>query len=482
MAIDIEKMNIKDAHESLAKGDFSAEELADSFIANIEKKDTDIHAYIEVFDDIKAQAKVADRVLAEQKTESDALAGIPIALKDNILVKDRFCSAGSKMLMNYEATYDAHVVESLRGKGAIFLGRTNMDEFAMGGSTETSYYGVTKNPHDTTRVPGGSSGGSAAAVAAGMALGALGSDTGGSIRQPASFCGVVGLKPTYGSISRSGLMAMASSLDQVGPFAKTVTDAEILFEAIKGNDPLDSTSLSDEMLSSQKTEKKQKFTIGVPRKFLEKGVDKEVLTNFEKSLKKLEEMGHEVREISLPNAEYALSIYYIIMPAEASSNLARFDGIKYGLSVQAEGGISEGYKKTRAEGFGKEVRRRIMLGTYVLSAGYYDAYYNKAVAVRKKLTEDFENAFKDVDVVATPTTPTPAFTFGEKTGDPLAMYTQDIFTVPANIAGLPAISLPSGSIDVGGKKLPLGIHLTGARFQESTLFDIGKRFLGENHL
>ncbi|HET8574735.1 MAG TPA: Asp-tRNA(Asn)/Glu-tRNA(Gln) amidotransferase subunit GatA [Candidatus Paceibacterota bacterium] len=474
MPIDLEKMTIKDAREGLVAREFSATELAEAYLAAASEKDPEIHAYVEVFDDVKAQAKKADELIAEKKDDAPALAGIPIAMKDNILLKGRLASAGSKMLENYRAPYDSGVTVKLRDAGAVFLGRTNMDEFAMGSSTESSVYGATKNPHDVKRVPGGSSGGSAAAVASGTALAALGSDTGGSIRQPASFCGVVGLKPSYGAVSRSGLMAMASSLDQIGPFTKTVEDAEILFQALRGHDPLDSTSLPETRLQEKK-EGKDRYTIGVPEKFLEQGVENDVLENFRENLKKLEQAGHTVREVSLPHIAYALSTYYIIMPAEVSSNLARYDGVKFGLSFDGAD-LSGMYKKTRAEGFGPEVRRRIMLGTYVLSAGYYDAFYTKALMVRKKITEDFENAFQNVDVIATPTTPSPAFLLGEKSGDPLAMYAQDIFTVPANIAGLPALSLPCGFVEREGKNLPLGLHLTAPFLREDVLFSVGKEF------
>jgi aspartyl-tRNA(Asn)/glutamyl-tRNA(Gln) amidotransferase subunit A len=472
MAIDLKQLTIKSAQEHLHNGDFSATELAQEYLKNIEEKNDDINAYLEIFDDVIEQAKSADKILGSGD-ESGLLTGIPIAVKDNILIKGKIASAASKILENYKAVYDATVISKLKEHGAIFLGRTNMDEFAMGGSTENSAFGVTKNPADTSRVPGGSSGGSAASVAMDGALAALGSDTGGSIRQPASFCGVVGLKPTYGAVSRSGLMAMASSLDQIGPFSKTVEDAEILFNAIKGVDSMDSTSAPGSFYGSVGKEKKVKLTIGVPRDFLGDGVDKEVLDNFNASLDALHEQGYEVRDISLPNIKYSLAAYYIIMPAEASSNLARFDGVRYGLHVSGEN-IIDDYAKTRGGGFGEEVRRRVLLGTYVLSSGYYDAYYNKANTVRRLITADFEKAFEEVDIIATPTSPTPAFKIGEKKNDPLAMYLSDIFTVPANIAGVPAISVPSGKISVGGKELPLGIQFTAPHFREDLLFNVGK--------
>ena len=473
MAIDLNALTIATAHDCLKHGDFSVTELAESYLKEIEEKNKDIHAYLEVFGDVLEQAKEADKLFEAGKTT--ALTGTPFAIKDNILIKGRRAGAASKILEGYHATYDATVIKKLKAQGAVFLGRANMDEFAMGSSTENSAYGVTKNPHDETRVAGGSSGGSAAAVAAGMALAALGSDTGGSIRQPASFCGIVGMKPTYGAVSRSGLIAMGSSLDQIGPLAKTVEDAEIIFNAIRGRDPLDSTSI--ELETKRSTLNAKRFVVGVPRHFLAgDGIDKEVLANFDESLKKLEKAGVEIREVKLPNIQYALACYYIIMPAEVSSNLARFDGVKYGL--RAEGAdLLDVYKQTRGQGFGREARRRIIIGTYVLSAGYYDSYYGRAVALRGLIEKDFKEVFASgVHAIATPTTPSPAFKIGEKSNAPLSMYLADIFTVTANIAGIPALSVPSGFSEAGGKKLPLGIQFTATAGQEQALFDIGKKF------
>ncbi|MFC1720717.1 Asp-tRNA(Asn)/Glu-tRNA(Gln) amidotransferase subunit GatA [Patescibacteria group bacterium] len=468
--MDLKNLTIKKAHEAMKNGDFTARELTESYIAEIEKSNPEINAYLEVFEDALTQADEADKRIKDGN--GTELTGIPIAIKDNILIKGKIASAASKMLENYKATYDAHVIEKLKDAGAVLIGRTNMDEFAMGGSTENSAFGVTKNPHDTQRVPGGSSGGSAAALAMDGSLIALGSDTGGSIRQPASFCGVVGLKPTYGAVSRRGVMAMGSSLDQIGPFAKTVEDAEILFDVIKGHDPKDSTSAQDSF--SDVDGKENKMTIGVPEDFVyAEGVDEDVKENFKQTLKKLEEAGHRVKNISIPSLKYSLAAYYIIMPAESSTNLTRYDGVRYGLHVEGEDLLAD-YMKTRGEGFGKEVRRRIMLGTYVLSAGYYDAYYNKATAVRDMIRLDYQKAFKDVDVIVTPTSPTPAFKIGEKSDDPLQMYLTDIFTVSANITGLPAISVPSGFADRDGKKLPLGFQITAPLFEEKTLFNLGK--------
>ena len=470
MVIDLKKLTIKSTKEHFKNGDFSAMELAEAYIKNIEQKNPEINAYLEVFDDVMEQAKVADKIL-KNDSEQRLLTGIPIAVKDNILIKGKTASAASKILEKHKAVYDATVISKLKDHGMVFLGRTNMDEFAMGGSTENSAFGVTKNPTDTSRVPGGSSGGSAATVAMEGALCALGSDTGGSIRQPASFCGVVGLKPTYGAVSRYGLMAMASSLDQIGTFGKTVEDTEILFNAIKGADKMDSTSVPEKhkVVCSEK----EKLTIGVPRDFLESGVDNDILGSFNKSLDVLRNKGHKVLDISLPNIKYSLAAYYIIMPAEVSSNLARFDGVRYGLHMSGEN-IIDDYIKTRGHGFGEETRRRILLGTYVLSSGYYDAYYNKANAVRRLITSDFENIFKEVDVIATPTSPTPAFKIGEKKDDPLQMYLADIFTVPANIAGIPAISVPSDTVEIDGKNLPVGIQFMSPHFYENLLFRIGK--------
>lgn len=476
MKIDLANLTITKAHESMKKGDFSAVDLAQAYLDEIKKKNGDMNAYLEVYSDVIEQAKEADKRF--KAGTATTLTGIPFAIKDNILIKGRKASSASKILENYHATYDATVIEKLKKEGAVFLGRTNMDEFAMGGSTENSAFGPTKNPHDPSRVSGGSSGGSAAAVAMDGALAALGSDTGGSIRQPASFCGLVGLKPTYGRVSRSGVMAMGSSLDQIGPFGKNVTDVEIIFDVIKGQDILDGTTISEKTYAPTKVGAK-KPVIGVPRHFLTgDGIAKDVLINFNDSLEKLKELGYEIKDVTLPNIAYSLAAYYVIMPAEVSSNLSRFDGVKYGLHKDGKDGIDD-YFETRGAGFGKEARRRILLGTYVLSSGYYDAYYNRANAVRRIITKDFENAFNDVDIILTPTTPAPAFKIGEKTADPVAMYLEDIFTVTANLTGLPAMSIPSGFSEVEGKKLPLGIQMTARHGDEKTLFEVGKEFLNE---
>lgn len=471
--MEISNLTIKKARELLDKKEISTKELAESCLKNIESKNKELNVFLEVYDDVLEQAKAAQKMI--DSGNSKGLTGIPLAIKDNILIKGRIASAASKILQNYRATYTATAAQKIIDQGAVILGRTNMDEFAMGGSTENSAFGVTKNPCDTTRVAGGSSGGSVAAVAAGMAFGALGSDTGGSVREPASFNGVVGLKPTYGGVSRYGLMAMGSSLDVIGPIAKNVSDTEIIFNAIKGKDKMDSTSIEGDV----KRKKKGKIKVGVPYHILDmEGISKEVRDNLTQSIDKMKNLGFEIKDIKLPNIDKSLAVYYIIMPAEVSSNMARYDGIKYGLSVDGEN-LLDVYKKTRGEGFGKEVRRRIILGTYVLSSGYYDAYYGKAMMAREIIQNEFKEAFKNVDVILTPTAPFPAWKIGEKKS-PLENYLADIFTVTANIVGVPAISLPSGFVDVDGKKLPLGIQLMSPHMSEDILFEIGKTFLNEN--
>ncbi len=466
----------------LGRREFSCEELCRFYLGAINEKNGELNAYLEVYEDILEQARITDKVISDGSPKPP-LTGIPIAVKDNMLVKGRRATAGSKILENYIASYDATAVACLEREGALILGKTNMDEFAMGSSTENSAFGPTKNPHDHSRVPGGSSGGSAAAVAANIAPAALGSDTGGSIRQPASFCGVVGLKPTYGSVSRSGLIAMASSLDQIGPLTKTVGDARIIFNAIRGRDPLDSTTV-DKFTSSQvskselknlQTYKLTNLKVGVPKEYFAKGLDDEIEKVIRRTIRKCQELGAEIKEISLPHAEYALPVYYIVMPAEVSTNLARFDGIRYGHSTKSAESLLEVYEKSRAEGFGPEPKRRIMLGTYALSHGYYDAYYLKAQKVRRLIKNDFEQAFKNVDFIVGPTAPSPAFGFGEKTGDPLEMYLSDIYTVAVNLAGVPAISIPAGFAERDNKKLPIGFQIIGRWFEEDTLLDFAEK-------
>jgi len=464
--MNLDTLTIAQARKDLDAKKYSALDLTHAYLEQIAKKDGEIHSYLEVWaDSAREEAKAADAMITAGKQQP--LTGIPIAVKDNILIDGRIASSASKMLENYRASYDATVIAKLKAQGAVFLGRANMDEFAMGGSTENSAYGPTKNPRDTSRVPGGSSGGSAAAVAANLALGALGSDTGGSIRQPAALTGIVGLKPTYGAVSRYGLMAMGSSLDQIGTLGKTTEDAHILFDAIQGYDANDSTSFPE-----PSAERKMRKVIGIPRTFLKEGSDADILAQFEETLDGLKAVGYTVRDIELPNIGYSLAAYYIIMPAEASTNLARYDGIRYGLSFDGKT-VEEVNAKSRGVGFGPEVRRRILVGTFVLSAGYADAYYRKARSVRELIRADFSRAFESVDAIALPTSPVPAFTIGEKS-DPLAMYAADIFTVPVNLAGVPAISIPSGTVERDGKKLPVGFQLVAAHGNESALFAIGK--------
>ena len=467
--IDLKTLTIEKAHASLKNGEFTCRELVEEYLKNIKEKNSTLFAYIEVYKDVLEQADEAQKKF-EDKTAT-ILTGIPFAIKDNILFEGHKASAGSKILENYVAVYDSTVVKELKKNGAVLIGRTNMDEFAMGSSTETSAFGVTHNPYDISRVPGGSSGGSAVAVAGEMALVSLGTETCGSVRQPSSFCGLVGLKPTYGAISRNGIIAMGNSLDQVSPFGKKVQDVEIVFKALSKYDPMDSTSVISTK-AFKKVSSDSVFKIGVPWHLFEKGVDPEVMDNFNKSIEKLKNSGCEILDIKLPFSKYSLETYYIIMPAEVSTNLSRFDGMRYGFSDKGEN-LAEVYMKSRGKGFGKEARRRILLGTYVLSHGYYDAYYNKAVKVREKIKEEISKTFETVDFIATPTTPTSAFKIGEKLDDPVAMYLCDIFAAPANLAGVPAIALPSGK---DKNNLPLSIQFMAPHFCEDSLFEIGKRF------
>ncbi|MBU0476476.1 Asp-tRNA(Asn)/Glu-tRNA(Gln) amidotransferase subunit GatA, partial [Patescibacteria group bacterium] len=437
--MNLKKLTIAEANEGLKKKEFSALELAKAYLKSIEEKDNKISAFLSVTEDLALSEaeKIDKRILAGE--ELAVLSGIPLAVKDNILVEGVKCTAGSKILENYIAPYNAAVIKKLKEKGAVILGKTNLDEFAMGSSTENSAFFPTKNPNDLERVPGGSSGGSAAAVAADMALFALGSDTGGSIRQPACFCGVVGLKPTYGAVSRYGLIAMASSLDQIGPITKTVKDAKIVFEAISGKDEMDSTSVINprSFTNSQSLDIKD-LKVGVPKEYFIEGIDPEVEKIVRNAIKTIDNRGVVIEEISLPNTKYALSVYCIIVFSEISANLARYDGIRFGLSKSSGAkNLLDVYLESRGEGLGQEVRRRIMLGTYVLSAGYYDAYYKKAQKVRTKIKEDFEKAFQKVDAILTPVSPTLPFKIGEKITDPLTMYLSDIFTIAVNLAGLP---------------------------------------------
>ena len=444
-------------------------EVVKAFLDNIEKEDEKIKAYITV---CKEEAlKKADEVQAmfDAEKEMGALAGIPIAIKDNICTKGVRTTCASKMLENFIPPYDASVMKKIEATNAIILGKTNMDEFAMGGSTENSAFFITKNPVNLDKVPGGSSGGSAAAVAGKMAPISLGSDTGGSIREPASFCGIVGMKPTYGLVSRYGLVAFASSLDQIGPFSKTVRDNAVLLTAIAGHDEMDSTSANVENKDYEKAlvNDVKGLKIGVPKEYFGEGINEEVRASLEKAIEKYKELGAEVEECSLPVTEYALPTYYIIACAEASSNLGRYDGIRYGYRTKNFESLKDIYKNSRTEGFGDEVKRRIILGTYVLSSGYYDAYYKKAKKVRTLVKKGFEEAFEKYDVLLTPTVPTVAFDIGSKSKNPLEMYMTDILTVSINIAGVPAISIPCGKDSSG---MPIGMQLIAKHFNEETLY------------
>lgn len=464
---ELHKLTLKDASEKLKKGEIKSAEIVDDCLAQIEKHDGEINAYLTVLSEkAKKEAQESDERLTSGKTKSE-IDGLPIAVKDVICTKDVKTTAASKILENFIPPYDATVISKLKDAGAIIIGKTNCDEFAMGSSTENSSYKTTKNPWDTLRVPGGSSGGSAAAVAADMCLAALGSDTGGSIRFPASLCGVVGLKPTYGAVSRYGLMAMASSLDQIGTFTKTVEDAEVIFNIIAGYDPMDSTSLNHKSQTLN-----SKFKIGIPKEYFGEGLDKNVREVIEKSIDAIKKEGLDIVEISLPNAEYALEVYYIIMFVEVSSNLARYDGIKYGHSAKAAKNLMEVYLKSRAEGFGAEAKRRIILGTYASSAGYIDQYYAKAQKARALIKKDFDDAFRKVDLILGPVSPTTAFKIGEKTDDPLTMYLSDIYTISINLAGLPAMSVPAGLAN----NLPVGLQIIGPSLSEPNIFALGKLF------
>lgn len=463
--MDYNNLTIKEARKLLDNGEITSVDLTKHFLEVIDKKNPELNAILEVFDDCLEQAKKADERI--KKGESKPLLGIPYVAKDNFLYKGRRASSASKILENYIAPYDSTVAKKLNDSGAILLGRANMDEFAMGASTENSAYGVTKNPFDSTRVSGGSSGGCASALGANMCMFAIGSDTGGSIRQPASFCGVIGFKGTYGAVSRHGVMAMASSLDHIGPFAKTAEDARIIFDVLRGVDQYDATTIDvyDEVKKVKK--------VGVCRKLLSKGgIDKRVLENFEESLEKFKKDGFEIVDIELPNIDYSIPVYYILVPAEVSSNMARYDGVKFGSKVSGDN-LLQDYLQTRSELIGKEVQRRILVGTYVLSSGYYDSYYGKATKIRELIKKDFEKVFESVDIVAMPTTVSPAFRIGEKANDPIAMYLEDVFTSPADLAQIPAIAVPSGKTE---DALPLSIQLISKYKDDLTLLDFAKHF------
>lgn len=459
----------------LDRGDVTAVDVASAYLEAIAAKDGEVNAFLHVNrDKTLAQAQAIDEKRRRGK-RLGALGGLPVAIKDVICTQGEPTTCGSRMLERFVPPYDAHVISRLRAADAVLIGRTNMDEFAMGSSTENSAYKTTRNPWDLSRTPGGSSGGSAAAVAGGMAPLALGSDTGGSIRQPAGFCGVVGMKPTYGRVSRFGLVAYASSLDQIGPFANNVAGAALLLETIAGHDARDSTSVDVDVPGYSRTVEKpiSSLRIGIAKEHFVSGLDQEVEGSIRAALDVYRSLGAEVTEISLPHSKYAVAVYYIVAPSEASSNLARYDGVHYGHRAAKFDNMIDMYSASRAEGFGSEVKRRIMLGTYALSAGYYDAYYLKALKVRRLIRNDFDAAFREVDVIASPVAPTPAFKIGELVNDPLAMYLSDIYTISANLAGLPGISIPAG---VSQGKLPIGLQLLAPPFEEDRLLRTARMF------
>lgn len=464
--MELNTLSIREAHQKLVSGEITAVALAQAHLDAVSAHNGDLNAYITVFDDVLEQAQVAQKKI--DAGEATLLTGIPLSIKDLLCMKGRRSTGGSKILEHYVAPYNATVIEKLNEHVPVYLGKTNTDEFGQGASTENSAYGITKNPHDTLRVAGGSSGGAAASVAAGMAIAGLASDTGGSIREPASFCGVVGLKPTYGAVSRYGLMAMASSFDTVGPIGKTIDDVEIIFNAIKGIDVMDATTIEGAGDPAVRV-------IGVPRTFLQSGIDADVLASFEVGVERLKAQGYEVRDVEIPNIEHALAVYYILVPAEISANMSRYDGVKFGEQV-AGVDLGDTYARTRGELLGAEVKRRIMLGTYVLSAGYADQYYRKAWHVRNLIRASLAAVFEHVDVLAMPVAPTPAFKIGERALDPLQMYLIDIFTVVANVAGVPALSVPGDAVMRDGKTLPVGFQLLAPHLCEQRLFEVGKKF------
>ena len=473
--MDITKLTVHELQDKLKSKEITVTDITKAYIKNIEEKEKDIGAFVTTLEDeaIKKSEEIQEKI--EKGENLGNLAGIPIGIKDNICTKGIKTTCSSKMLENFVSPYDATVMEKINNENMINLGKLNMDEFAMGGSTEYSYFHKTKNPWNLNKVPGGSSGGSAAAVAANMVPWALGSDTGGSIRQPASFCGVVGLKPTYGLVSRYGLVAFASSLDQIGPITKDVKDCAMLLNIIAGHDERDSTSANTEKIDYVKALKNdvKGLKIGVPKEFFGEGINEEVKEKLNEAIEKYKELGAEVEECSLDIAKYSLAAYYIIACAEASSNLGRFDGIRYTYRTKEYKNLKELYKKTRSEGFGPEVKRRIILGTYVLSSGYYDAYYKKAQKVRTLVMNEFKKAFEKYDILLTPTSPTVAFDIGSKSNNPLEMYLADICTVSVNIAGLPGISIPCGKDKEG---MPIGMQLIGKRFDESTILNAAYTF------
>ena len=471
----LHELTIKEAHGLLKQKKISSRELTCALLDRIEVVDKKVNAYITVAKDLAIkQAELADQVISDG--EITYLTGIPLGVKDLICTKDLRTTCASRMLENFIPFYDAFVIKKLQEQGVVILGKINMDEFAMGSSTENSAFKTTCNPWDLASIPGGSSGGSAAAVAADLCLGSLGSDTGGSIRQPASHCGVVGMKPTYGRVSRFGLVAFASSLDQIGPFAKNVFDCAALMQGIAGHDPMDSTSVPKDVPSytSFCTDGLKNITVGVPREYFNlSGMDPDVLASVNRGIKTIEALGATCVEVSMPYFEPAVAAYYVIATAEASSNLARYDGVKYGFRNESRDDLVQMYKRTRSSGFGDEVKRRIFLGTYVLSSGYYDAYYKKASQVRRLIMDDFSKAFEKCDVILSPVAPTPAFKIGEKIDSPLTMYLSDIFTLGVNLSGNPAISVPCGFSEKG---LPIGLQIIGDHFNEGNLFKVAYNF------
>ncbi len=468
---ELNKLTIAAAREKLDAREISSEELTLACLEQTRSLNGALNAFIETYDDEAMKAARAADKRRDQGERLGVMDGIPLALKDNLLNQGHVVTSGSKILAGHVSAYDATVVRKLKDQGTVLIGRANMDEFAMGSSTEHSAYGPTKHPRDPERVPGGSSGGSAVAVAAEMALAALGSDTGGSIRQPAALCGIVGLKPTYGRVSRYGLMAMASSLDQIGPMTKTAEDAALLLQAIQGEDKADQTTSDALPFIPDWRENLAGIRIGLPRQAWGGGMHAEVRSSVEAAIDKLKSRGAEVKEVDLPYAEEALAVYYVIMPCEVSANLSRFDGMRYGLRKDNLP-LFETYARSRAEGFGPEARRRILLGTFALSRGYYDAYYVQAKRVQTLIREAYTQAFKEVDYLITPTAPNPAFRIGEKTSDPLTMYLEDVFTVGVNVAGLPAVSIPAGLAD----GLPVGMQIIGKHFDEAGILAVAKAY------
>ncbi len=468
---DLPALTIADLQSVLRRGDVSPREVIDALRARIDAIDPEIGAYLSL--DMEAAAQQA-----EKSNVDLPLGGVPLAIKDIINVMGQPCTCGSKILSGYRAIYDATVIQKLRAAGAIPFGKTNLDEFAMGSSTENSAVKLTRNPWDLSRVPGGSSGGSAAAVAADAAFGALGSDTGGSIRQPAALSGVVGLKPTYGRVSRFGLVAFASSLDQIGPLTKTVRDAAMIMNAIAGHDPQDSTALNEPVpdYAARLGRDLRGVRLGLPKEYLIEGIDSQVKTAIDTAVKQMSSLGAEIIEVSLPTTEYAIAVYYIVATAEASANLARFDGVRYGYRAENPKDMLDLYGRTREEGFGPEVKRRIILGTYVLSSGYYDAYYLQAQKVRELIRRDFASAFEKVDALVSPTSPVPAFKLGERVADPLQMYLADIFTIAANLAGICGISVPCGLAEVDGHRLPIGLQFLGKALDEARILQIAHAY------